>query len=493
LLLWLVLFPVKSIIAQISIYGSNMLEYQLGNLPQSEPKDQSSLYDQLNLALNYKSFGLQTRIEQYYPSFGTHNSYFDLSQVNFSYQSENLELEVGNMYRTLGRGLLLRNYEIPASIWETRGYRVRYAFYRDLLGASLKYYYKNLEITLLRGKVLDVALPPTIDNKSLRRPDLVEGIETSYRIKRQTIGIIAMHNANNSGVANYTSFYYNGNISDNISVYAEMANQLNSGSTIISFDENAGFAGYISINYSISDFGFSLEYKNYQNFSIGSGINDPPTLVKEHSYRLLNRSTHVPILTGESGYQAELYYHFGNESMLTLNTSLARNELNNDNIPVFNEYFAEYRFKLSEKTDMKVFGDYARDPFVNEEYRYAFGGSTDIEHSKLQSTIELEWQQIKRELLSKKESTNLYVAYTISKASKYSFSLITETSNDPVYLERNKEYNIYPSVNITYHPNNGNIVSLFVGKRRGGPACNSGVCYDVLDFQGAELRVLTRF
>ncbi len=34
---------------------------------------------------------------------------------------------------------------------------------------------------------------------------------------------------------------------------------------------------------------------------------------------------------------------------------------------------------------------------------------------------------------------------------------------------------------------------LFAGERRGGTACTSGTCYEVLAFRGAELRILTRF
>ncbi|NJK85195.1 MAG: hypothetical protein HC906_03760 [Bacteroidales bacterium] len=50
--------------------GSDLMEYQLGNLPELEPKDQSSLYNQLDLSYRYKSLSIGTRLEQYYPSFG---------------------------------------------------------------------------------------------------------------------------------------------------------------------------------------------------------------------------------------------------------------------------------------------------------------------------------------------------------------------------------------------------------------------------------------
>jgi len=34
---------------------------------------------------------------------------------------------------------------------------------------------------------------------------------------------------------------------------------------------------------------------------------------------------------------------------------------------------------------------------------------------------------------------------------------------------------------------------LFVGKRRGGLACTAGTCYQVQPFEGAELRLVSRF
>ena len=41
-------------------------------------------------------------------------------------------------------------------------------------------------------------------------------------------------------------------------------------------------------------------------------------------------------------------------------------------------------------------------------------------------------------------------------------------------------------------PNRKNTIQLFAGKRRGGPACTSGICYEVLDFKGAEIKWLIR-
>ena len=122
--------------AQGVLNGSNMAEFQLGNIPGVKPSDQTSLYDQLNLSWSLKEFSLKTRVEQFYPSFGEDKDYTRLSQYSLRYAGKNFHVTAGHFYNTLGRGLLLRTYEIPASIWETRGYRVRYGFYRDIHGVE---------------------------------------------------------------------------------------------------------------------------------------------------------------------------------------------------------------------------------------------------------------------------------------------------------------------------------------------------------------------
>lgn len=499
-LLFLFSAAVYALNAQIKFRGSNIMEYQLGNLPNLNPDYQSALYDQLNLALRFKEFGLDARVEQYYPSFGEDSDYTKLSQLTFQYKSDLLDVEIGNLYGSFGRGLLLRTYEIPGSIWETRGYRVRYGFYRDLLGASLKFNINNWEIKAIRGEVLDVTLPPTIGEDQERRPDLVEGFQTSYRFSNQSVGVVLIRHItedqadpNTSDPGKYLSLFYDGVVFDKLTVYGEVAKQLGNEVSIGNFTDEAAYGGYVGLSFYFLNFGGSVEYKDYHNFSLGTGMNDPPTLVKEHSYRTLNRSTHVPVLTDENGYQVEVYWSLENGSIVTFNTARSKNEISADRVPVFQEYFLEYQFYPGDKSSAKLFVDYAKDPFVNEVNRYATGGYVDLQHNKLSSTVELEWQYIQRETSVSNQFSNYYLAYTLSKASKYSVSAVTELTFDPVQIFDSKPYNLYPALITTYQPGNKTKLTLFCGKRRGGPACNSGVCYDVLDFKGLELRLNTRF
>jgi hypothetical protein len=70
-----------------------------------------------------------------------------------------------------------------------------------------------------------------------------------------------------------------------------------------------GYGLYIAQSLTVSEplpgwtAGASWEFKDYQNFELA--VNEPPTLVREHSFALLNRSTHVLQPSQERGTQFE--------------------------------------------------------------------------------------------------------------------------------------------------------------------------------------------
>jgi hypothetical protein len=481
-------FSVSEVTAQFR--GSNLAEYQLGNIPDEHPPNLNSIYNQLNLNYRYKKFSLYARGEFFASSFGENTDYARFSQYRASYKTKWLSVDAGHQYTSFGRGLLMRNYEIPSSVYESRGYRVRHGFYKDMYGITAKFKSKYVNVKLLRGKTLTVELPPTL-NENERRNDLVEGAEADINLKGQTLALIYMRHHASGNLDNYASVYYNGNIQD-LTIYGELARRIDSLGNISSFGTDDGFGAYLGINYSWQKVGISLEYKKYNNFSIGNGVNDPPTLVKEHSFRLLNRSTHVPLLFNETGYQAELYYSFENGTVVTINHARAENKLATNSF-IFREYYADITAYINKKILTKTFIDYAIDPLTNEKNRYTAGATIDVEHAQLSSTVNGEIQFIKRVTNVTESITNAYFSYTLAKASQYSVGVVLEISNDPFLLNEGETEIYYPSINATWQLGKKNKLTAFYGKRRGGPACNSGVCYDVLDFEGFELRLNTRF
>lgn len=463
--------------------GSNIAEYQYGRLP-NDTNSISTLYDRFVGFYDYKFLKASATLEQFHtPLVGS--NYIKLSQFSVQYKLKPFEIKIGNFYETIGRGTMLRSFEIPGAILEDLSYRSRHYFNRDILGGSARFQHKYFVIKALAGSTLNYTFPPTQDFKN-RRADNIAAVYSEYTLKKQTLGISAMKHSNSGNEKVFAMATASGNVSHVLSYYTEIAKNV-SDFAIDDFSNQSSYAIYGGLNLAYTNFGLSAEYKNYRNFLIGSGINEPPALIKEHSYRLLNRSTHVLQPQNETGYQIELFYTFANLSTLTINNSLAINTFGKRF--VFQEYFMEYDLTLLEKYDAKVFADYANDPFKLEENRVSAGISADWKLFSA-STIktEYEFQTFKR--LNENYQNHVLVAGYAFK-SKLVCSLVTEFSNDSFIVTKGSK--TWFGGNVKYQVNKNNSLQIFAGERRGGPACNAGVCYEVLDFKGVEVRFTSRF
>lgn len=457
------------------IYGNNLLETQYGKLP-TDSINFGTAYDRGIIGYNYKNFSAGVTLEQYYTRFEERN-YTKITQYSLKYNSDVLDVSLGNFNETLGRGILLRSFEIPGAILEDQGFRSRNYFYRDVQGISAKLKLKNFTTKVIWGKPLNNVFPPN-QEEAIRRIDEIKTIYSDYTFKKQTLGASLLALNNDKGDSKYTMFTLSGVISPKINYYAEFANDI----------ENSGnHAYYGNINFIFGNLGITAEVKDYNNFLLGSGFNEVPALIKEHTYKVLNRSTHVVQPFNESGYQVEAYYTFADNSVLTFNNALSKNDFDKEYI--YQEYFLEYDFTTAKEHNVKVFIDYAEDPFKQQSNRMSAGSYIDWKVSEKSSfKTEYEFQYFNRgEETVQNQVLNLGYAYT----SKWIFSIITELSNDSFLTD--KSWKTWFGSNLKYQINNGNSLQLFAGQRRGGPACNAGICYEVLDYEGVELRWTTRF
>ncbi len=484
--------------AHAQFYGENLVEFQYGNLPYTDNPDLTTSYDQLDLYYDSSPVHLHARVEHFLTPNRDRN-YLMLTQKQFEYDGEHIRVRLGNFYETIGRGLLLRSYAIPGSIYEDRFYRTRYAFYRDLEGISVGYSGEWVRATVLRARPLFNIVPPNFTPDSARRPDLAEAVEFSFvRLDNVTIGGAFMRNHpdNKRGYAEYGSFKTNINLPLNLQLYSEYA--FSTKTKMLKFRDEEAYGWYTGLNFYQGSFGMSLEYKNYNNFNIGSGsINNPPSLIKEHTYPVLNRSTHVLNLSNESGVQAELFYHFDKGHSLVLNVTRAKNDLVKDF--EYEEYFLEGTYQVDRNLSVKGFIDYAEDGLKSEEHRWSFGLITE-ETIQMQwnLSLDLQYQQFDRPFLEDKVK-NYYGSLSFGSIPDLTVSAVFEASTDPSVVdnpdtfEQETDTRIWLGGNIRYQFNSNNTLILFAGKRRGGPACTSGICYDRLDFEGVEIRLNTRF
>jgi hypothetical protein len=484
-----------SIAGHSQFSGNNIMEVQIGNIPNTEPPWLVSNYNQLNLQYRYKGFKASARGEYFINQFHERR-YINLSQFQVRYSKKSLQFTAGSFYDMLGNGLLLRAYDIPGTVFESQGYRVRHGFYRDMLGASGAYQGERFHLKALYGKPLINVFPPTVEF-SERREDNIFAMNTGYAVWGQSLSANYLLNAPSGERHHFGSVNVTGNLPADFSYNAELATEFGTGQPLFSGDQSR-YALYASLAYSGMNFGGSLEWKDYNNFFLGSGFNDPPTLVKEHSYKVLNRSTHVAQLTNERGYQVEMYYRFKDGQMLTLNTSRARNEAHE--VYVFQEYFAELYVPASGSSSLKWFIDYAMDPFKEEPNRYATGGIYETAFLKnWSSLVQVEYQYYKRDGLIGGSVHNGVLIAGVSRGSKLSLSITWEVSTDPFQTDNINTFEVekrarhWMGMNAKYKFNPHHTLALFAGQRRGGPACTSGICYEVLDFQGVELRWISKF
>jgi len=469
--------------AQISI--SNFLEYQLGNLPGVEPKNLSTIYDQLNLSYRQDFVRIHAKVEAF-RNADDKISYTSLAQRGISFSHEDLGLTIGNFYHMIGRGLLLRSYEIPGAVIEDIGLRTRYGFYRDLDGFMASYTPGFAEVYLFQARPLNNLFPPTFDN-DLRRPHLLEGIETRFNVSSLTLSGSYLRDNFQSEFKEYGSVAIEAVLPLDLHIYSEYGQQFGGDNKILDLSDATAHVFYASLNGSIADVGMSFEYKDYHDFFLG--YNDPPSLVKEHQYLLLNRSTHITIPLNETGWQAEMFYYFDQGHSLNLNFSESVNDLYG-NRSIFQEQFAEVNYYLTDATNVKVFIDHSLETLFLIRDRYTTGFYLEPELGNLwSSSIGVEYQQFKRILGEFEHVRNYAVLLSLSKAPSFSVGMTIEKSNDSFELAEGKEEEYWLGGNVSYQYSQVHLITMFYGKRRGGNACTSGICYEILPFEGFEIRL----
>jgi hypothetical protein len=504
LLTGLVVNPAALADSDVRINFYNLLEEQVGNLPDTDPVDLASTYNQLNLGLIYRDIELGLRGEFFnssYPQDGY--AAFPFTQRYARWHGDGWEATAGNFYAILGRGLTFRAFELSGVINEDHSYRRRYALSRDVDGVYFRGGPDRAEVTLLHGRPLVNDFPPGNGDLNQRGPEVTGG-----QIK------LRLNSSLSAGATHLSRYRFENDLS---SVFVEfnpapILERLGLGALFVDFYGERAVAGrdiasplgssdarasYMMSNIIYGDFGLSVEYKDYRNFLLG--INDPPSLIRENYWTLLNRSTHVLRADGETGWQFELLYNLPGDHLLTANYSTAKVD---DLLGAqrYYQYFAQLDVRHHDRLSARYFVDFGEDISRQEVDRITLGVSSEIIWTDTRSLrLEYQWQRLDRMFsVRRPRFSNNLVSASLYVAPHFSLGIIMERSTDftetdnPDTAAEELAAAWWVGGFLGYHFLDRFDINLFAGTRRGGPACTAGTCYEKLPFRGMEVRLSSR-
>ncbi len=501
------LFAAGKAAAQVS--AQNLLETQIGKDPFNPAgTDQVDFYDQANIEAMFASFRMGLRFETNRTSLeALQPSYNEFSQRWAEWNDERMRVRVGNFYTLIGRGLVHRSFELKGVILDDISTTSRYAPSRDVDGALVEAGAGPFEAVLLSGSPnLGQLAPSAGDVRYTGQLNLASGgvrflrgsrVGGTYALFTEQAGarteiasgILELDPARLAGVEEVQT-----------PIYVEYAMRQPDFERFFEFptgDNGPGTALCAAANALWGPLGISAEWKSYRDFTLG--YNDPPSLVREHSFPLLNRNTHVLDASHEDGFQIEGTAVLGPFGTLTANVSRA------DGFTAapkrFEERYVELQVGPGTSWQAIVFADDGKDlfPAASISDRTVAGATGLVTLREIWGvTADVEFMDAQKVNFFGTPTYKVverWVSVGFSRAGWGSIAAQWERTTDPVFADPSSpdEPNTFVAGVVTADLSQRHQLRLFAGERRGGPACTAGTCYIVAPFQGVEMRLTSRF
>ena len=509
LLLVLALAVVRPAAARAQVFVQDLLDVEVGNAPGTKPSNLVGTYDHVDLAFETEMMRLGAVYQLDHNSANLY-PYARFTQRWLELLGSRGRLRVGNVYTILGRGLLQRSFQIPGVVLTDEGSPSRFGFSRDLDGVLTEGQAGPLSLRAISGAPTAGDISPGVADAfrlPLHSGNLDAGQLALGPWRGSSIGAATMRLSPQSGPK--TEFVSGFAAADpaalagiaalSLPLYAEYALDQPSWSEWWRFhagtDRRHGL--YASTGLTWDQLGVSAEWKDYHHMLLG--VNDPPSLVREQPYTLLNRITHVLNADDERGIQLEGTWRQPGIGDLTLNRSHSEGRLVASQPPrEFEERFAELHAAPTAWPwlDATLFADRGRDDFVGADRRETYGGVARAPlPAGLGSELDLERQ-------SGHQTGYTFVEHAASfviRHSRWGSAGVTwQRSTNPAEARPGADLKTFHhrswwGATMTTHLAERVEATLFAGQRRQGLACTAGTCYVVEALEGVSLRVLARF
>lgn len=457
------------------------------------------------------------------------------------YQSDLLDVTIGNFYEQFGSGLIFRSYYEPGLLYDNSidGARIISNPYKGITLKGLigkQRYFFTVGPGIVRGFDGEVNLNELFDSTLAAKKTKVM-LGGSFVSKYQTDQDPNLILPENVGC-------YGGRINvirEGFNFSGEYAYKINDPSADNNFSYKSGEAIFVSTSYAGNGFSFLAQGKRIDNMSYRTDrdeslqnllINFLPATTKPHSYTLLALNPYATQLNGELGLMLEAQYKFKKGTLfggkygteITVNFSKAnglkpipvgdsttsmhlyRTNYNEAGKDYYHDFFVEINKKLTKKlkgTIMYSNQFYNRNiiQFASENAGFknlqAHIGVIDISYKyKSSSSIRFEFQGLFTQDKSVETNSNLIAKGDWATAliewspTSHFFLAVFDQWN---YGNPNPDLRIHYYLVTTGYNKGPHRFSLSYGKQSAGIFCVGGVCRVVPASNGVTLSITSSF
>ena len=528
LLVFLILSSANFLDAQVSTSISNLLRYGNGERSLGTIKSDFQYFENLtdvrfNLPENV-TVGFRLLYDDP-PEVGL--SFQGISRRFIEYRKDNYSVRVGNTSELYGRGLVL-------NLFENRG--LGYDTWLDGIKAG----YKNgiIQASIIAGTIefTDSINIYRTEKYKLRGGNIEAKINKSAKVGLSFISSqIDVQQFNGTFAdtkAELPELYLDFRKGD-FNLFLNWAQKWTNSPTLKKSSFGTGI--YSALSYSAGKLGITIDYKNYKfdlqdpflrddetRTSKFMPFQNPPIVMKEHSYVLLSRSLHEVNFNDEVGFQIDANYSVSEDFNLSLNYSQASrhnsykfnfdefefnkiNRANNflpsedKNLSPFTEIFGEGEYYFNDNTALR-FGAAFRKKTVYGDITGLEGSHTikstiipiQFQHpfaDFLSTIIQYEFENVNDNFNTGKENYyNQYISILTSIYSKITFAIRYEFTNNKFEVSGREDWFL---TELGYRISGTNLATISYGQERGGQICTNGICRYILPFKGLRFTLQT--
>jgi hypothetical protein len=449
-----------------------------------------------DLYLSKDAFRLGVRFIAFQPpsGFSGQDTSLGFAHRFLEFRKGGLFLRAGNFYSLLGRGLVLRAFDNRTLRWDSNIDGIKGEYRHSLFDAQV--IYGKPRKTRLDARELREEKPGAM---GIKLPALAGGELKIKPISQFSFGGTYLdQKPNNPDLTKHTQ---RGSIFGEVnfdfgSFYGEYGK---SKTPKTDTSEVKGDAIYISGNLFFGSLSILGEYKRYEKFAFEDGLlNNPPIVIREHLFTLLNRHQLVQNADDEQGYLVGFGYPVIDGGIFSFNYSRTEN--------------LEKEFVYED-----IYGQFEWDDFLSAEWIWGAGqqkdevarylnfvNSTSYQFSDYYSLkFIFEHQHAKvndRSDFSERQYYDQLITLSLSRAPVWSLSLLAEHSTDQ-FSDLDDLNPDLTSKHDHYFWIGGQVdlklweridLSIFGGNRREGKICIGGVCVVKPEIKGIEATLIAR-